>query len=245
MKFLQQYFELTKLQIRTMRAEFGMIAVVQIALTLGLVIGFGYLIPDISKASATYLVTGTATQAFVTVALVMLPQFISQAKEEGRLDYLLTLPISREAYLLAEVTIVAFMAIPGVILALAFGSWYYDLSLTADPTFLLVTVLAIFSLAGVGAALALVIPHVQVVNGICQLIIFYVLFFSPVLLPASQLPAFLQHTAQFMPPTYSADAVRATLTNLPNTDLTRSLLVMAGFAVGSLVLSAVTIRRRG
>jgi ABC-2 type transport system permease protein len=228
-----------------MRTEFGMIAVVQIALTLGLVIGYGYLIPDISKQSATYLVTGTATQAFVTVGLVMLPQFISQAKEEGRLDYLLTLPISREAYLLAEVTVVALMAIPGVILALVLGDWYYGLSLSADPIFLLVMVLAVFSLAGVGVAMAVTIPHLQVVNGICQLIIFYVLFFSPVILPANQLPGILRHTAKFVPTTYSADAVRASLTDLPGTDLARSLLIMAGFAFASLFLSAVTIRRRG
>jgi hypothetical protein len=48
-----------------------------------------------------------------------------------------------------------------------------------------------------------------------------------------------------MPPTYVADAMRAALTDLPGTHLGRSILVMAAFAVGSIALSAITVRRRG
>jgi len=39
--------------------------------------------------------------------------------------------------------------------------------------------------------------------------------------------------------------MRSALTNLPGTHLGRSLLVMAAFAVASIALSAVTVRRRG
>ena len=48
-----------------------------------------------------------------------------------------------------------------------------------------------------------------------------------------------------MPPTYTADAMRGALTDLPGTDLARSLWVMGGFTLGSLGLSAAAIRRRG
>jgi ABC-2 type transport system permease protein len=228
-----------------MRVDVVFISIVQIALTGGLVLGFGYIIPDISDTSATYLVTGTATQSFVTVGLVMLPQFLSQAKAEGRLDYMLTLPISREAYLLSQITVVGLVALPGVAFAVLLGDLKYGLSLSPDPTLLPVMLLAVLSLAGVGVAMAVLIPQMQVTNAITQLIIFYVLFFSPVILPRQQLPSFLQHTADFMPPSYAADAVRATLTDLPGTHLERSLLVMAGFAVVSIVLASTAVRRRG
>ena len=245
MSFGRQYVELAKLQLRAMRQEIALIMVIQVALTGGLVLGFGYIIPDISKVSATYLVTGTATQSFVTVGLVMLPQFLAQARDDGRLEYMLTLPISREAYLLAQVSVVGLMALPGVLFALVLGGWHYGLSLNTDPMVVPVVLLAVLSLAGVGVAMAVLIPHQQVTNGLAQLIIFYVLFFSPVILPVEQLPALLQHTADFMPTTYTADAVRASLTDLPGTHLWRSVGIMGGFAVVSLVLSAVSVRRRG
>jgi ABC-2 type transport system permease protein len=125
------------------------------------------------------------------------------------------------------------------------GAWHYDLSFTFDPAFLAVAFLAVFSLAGVGVAMAVYSPHQQVTNALTQLIIFYVLFFAPVLLPKEQLPELLQFTSNFAPPTYAADGVRATLTDLPGTHLARSLLAMGGFAAGSLVLSSVAMRRRG
>lgn len=245
MTWLRQYGDLVSMQLRALRAEVWFIAVLQVALTLGLVVGFGYLIPDISKATATFLVTGTATQSFVTVGLVMLPQMLAQAREAGRIDYYLTLPISREAYLLAQVTVVALLALPAVAFCLLFGMWRYDLGLHFEPAFLAVALLGVFSMAGVGVALAVYSPHQQVTNALTQLTIFYVLFFAPVLMPKEQLPEFLQFTANFAPPTYAADGVRATLTDLPGTDLTRSLLAMTAFAAGSLVLSSIAMRRRG
>jgi ABC-2 type transport system permease protein len=125
------------------------------------------------------------------------------------------------------------------------GAWHYGLSFTFDPAFPAVALLSVFSLAGVGVAMAVYSPHAQVTNALTQLIIFYVLFFAPVLLPKQQLPELLQFTSTFAPPTYAADGVRATLTDLPGTHLARSLSVMSAFAVGSLVLSAVAMRRRG
>jgi ABC-2 type transport system permease protein len=245
MTAVRQYKDLVSLQMRSMRGDNIFIALIHVALTLGLVLGMGYLIPNISDSTALFLVTGTATQAFVTTGLVMLPQMISQAKEDGRLEYFLTLPISREAYLLSLITMVAVTSFPAVAFCLVFGAWHYDLSLGMDPAFLAVMVLSVLSLAGVGVAMAVYMPHMQVVNALTQLIIFYVLFFSPVLLPSSQLPELLQQTAKLAPPTYAADGVRATLTDLSGTNLAKDLWVMSGFAVASIALSAFAIRRRG
>ena len=48
-----------------------------------------------------------------------------------------------------------------------------------------------------------------------------------------------------LPASHAADAMRATMTDLPGTHLMRSLLVMAAFAAGSLGLASAAARRRG
>lgn len=245
MRWLDQYRNLVSVQLRAMRTEVWFVISFQGAMATGLVLGMGYLMPEVSDTTAMYLVTGTAAQSFATVGLVMLPQVVARGKALGTLDYYLTLPISREAYLLALVTVVALMAFPAVVFCILFGMWRYDLALDFDPAVIAVGVLAVLSLAGVGVAMAVYSPHQQVTNALTQLVIFYVIFFAPVLLPKEQLPELLQFTANFFPPTYAADGVRATLTDLPGTHLARSLLAMAAFAAGSLSLSAVAIRRRG
>lgn len=175
----------------------------------------------------------------------MLPQVLSQSKAEGRLEYFLSLPVNREAYLLSQLTVVAVIAIPSAAATIAFGAWYYGLSLSLSPLILLVVPLAILSLAGVGVMIAMLSPFQQLTNAITQLVIFYVLLFSPVMMPASQLPWLLRHTADFMPPTYVAAAVRATTTSLPGTHLAKSLAVMAIFGAASIAVSSITVRRRG
>ena len=88
-------------------------------------------------------------------------------------------------------------------------------------------------------------PYPQITNMLTQLTIFYVLLFAPVLIPKEYLPSLLQHVAVYLPPTYVADGMRASLTDLPGTHLARSLAVMAGFGALSVAISSVIIRRRG
>ena len=75
--------------------------------------------------------------------------------------------------------------------------------------------------------------------------IFYVVFFAPVMLPVEQLPWVLRQVSVVMPPTYAADAIRGSLTNLPDTHILRSMAVLGGFALASLAFSAGVIRKRG
>jgi ABC-2 type transport system permease protein len=242
---LRQYVQLVGMSLLMNRAEIWFVAMIQGVLAVSFVLGFSYLIPQITDQQALVLTTGAATYNIVTVALVSLPQLLGQHKADGRLEYFLSLPVPREAYLLAQVTYVALLALPGWAFTLAFGAWHYDLTLSLHPLVMVVVPLAILSLAGVGIAVALLSPHQQLTNALSQLVVFYVLLFAPVLMSREQLPAVLRHAAVAVPPTYAADAMRATLTDLPGTHLGTSLLVMAGFAVFSLALSAVAVRRRG
>ena len=245
MRLLRQYGQLVLLGLRQNRDEVAFIGVIQLVITFGFVVGFGYFIHNVSERQALFLTTGTATNTLVTVALVGLPQVLSQSKAQGRLDYLLSLPINRELYLAAQVTYVMITALPGVLFALVFGAWHYDLSLSVDPMVVAVMPLSMLSLAGVGVAIGILSPHPNVTNAFSNLAIFYVLLFAPILIPKEQLPALLRHIATVLPTTYAADAMRGALTDLPGTHLGRSMAAMAGFTVVSLAASAVSVRRRG
>lgn len=245
MKQPVQLCELVKISLLSYRQGIAFVVMIQVVMTVGLVLGYGYLIPDISTTAALYVTTGAATNAIVTIALVVLPQLLSEAKHQGRMDFMLTLPISREMYLLSQILTAVILAAPGTVLAVAFGAWHYDLTLDISPYLPLVIMLGIASLAGVGVAIVAVSSHMQVTNAITQLVIFYVIFFAPILLPAEQLPEALQAVSRVMPVTYVADAMRASLTDMEGTRLGRDLVVMTGFAVASLSLAAVSIRRRG
>ena len=245
MRFLMQYFELTRLQLLLSScSDVFIISLINIAFVAGFIFGFGYLFGDVSSRTGAFLTTGVATNAIIVVGLTMMPQFLAEAKQQGRLDYFRSLPISREAYILSLLTVVLVLSLPGIVLGLLTGWWRYDVSFDISPVILLVVPIAVLSLGGFGAAIAILSPRLQLTNAISQLAIFYFIFSTPVLLPRENLPAALQRTADLLPPTYAADAVRASLTDLEGTHLERSLLVLLGFAVASIVVAAASIRRR-
>jgi len=241
---LRQYLDLVVFNLRMNRQATGVVTFINVAFVLGLVFGFSFIIPDVGETTARYLVTGAATQMVVTVGLVVLPQQFAFLKQDGRLDYFLTLPISRELFLLSHLTVVLFQALPAIIVAVVVGAWHFGFRPEVDPAVLLVIPLSVVALAGLGIAIALLSPHLQLTNSLTQLAIFYVLFFAPVLLPRDQLPAALRVISDFLPPSYAADAMRATLTDLPGTHLARSLLVLTGFGALSFAVSATVLRRR-
>ena len=245
MTAFRQYLELVLIHLRMFRSFTLMISIVNIGFAIGLVLGFSYIIPDVSETTALYLVTGTATQMIVTVSLVGLPQVLSEMKRDGRMEYFFTLPISREAYVLSLISTVFVQSLPAMILAFAFGAWYYEISLAISPLLLVVIPLAVVALAGLGVTIAVLSPHAQLTNAFTQMVIFYALFFSPVILPNSQLPAALRAIGRFVPTSYVADAMRGASSDLPETHLMRSVLVLAAFAIGTVSVSAVTLRRRG
>lgn len=245
MSWLRQYRALVLLQLRAMRSTLWFVAVLQAAMAVGLVVGIGLLVPDISKTTATYLATGAAAQSFGTAGLVILPQALARGKALGTLEYYLSWPLNREAYVLALLTVTALMTLPAAAFCLVLGMLRYGVGLHLEPAVILVALLALLSVAGAGVAVAMCSPSQGITDAFRQLAVYYVAFFAPVLMPAEQLPGALRFIANFLPPTHAADGVRATLTDLPGTHLARSLLVMGGFALGSLALSAVAIRRRG
>lgn len=244
MKAVRDLAILVQMNLKMHRGYVWVIGLVSMAFAFGFVLGMGYLIPDISKTTATYVTIGSATQSIIVLSAVGLPQLIAEARHDGRLEYFMALPISREAYLFAMLIESMIIAAPGVVAAILLGWWHYDLALHFEPTVILVALLAMVSTAGVGMTMAVLIPHMQLVNALTQLLIFYFIFFSPVLLPAEQLPDFLQLTAKLLPPSYAADAMRATLTDLPGTNLGRSLLAMVAFAILSIAVSSFAVRRR-
>jgi ABC-2 type transport system permease protein len=106
------------------------------------------------------------------------------------------------------------MTLPGVILSLVIGSVYHDFTLQVSPlvipAFLLISMTATF----VGYAIALGVPRPQMAMVASQVIVFAIMFFSPVVYPVEQLPGWLKLIHQVLPVRYMADLSRGTLTDL-------------------------------
>jgi ABC-2 type transport system permease protein len=221
-----------------------LIVVVQALLAVGIVIGFGLLIPSMDPATAMFLSTGAPTVLLMTVGLVIVPQAVATARANGTFAYVRSLPVPRPVLLLSELTVWATVALPGIAGAILAASWRYDLAFRFDwPVLLAASVLIVVTATAVGYAIAVALPQALAMV-MSQVLVFFVLLFSPITFPASQLPSWFQTVHAYLPMQAAADAMRAGLASGAYTVQGRDLVVLALWCVAGVAISLRALTRR-
>ena len=241
--WLRSYALMLRWQALSNRPWLPLEAAVEIMIAVGFVIGLSFFFPQIGPVTAKYLTTGTPTLIILMVGLVLVPQMVAMARKEGTFDYVWSLPIPRMIYVFADATIWIAVTLPGVILALVIGGPYHGFSLQVSPlivpAFMLVALGSVF----VGYAIAFGAPKPEIANVVTQVLVFFIMIFSPVVYPIAQLPAWLEAIHRVLPFKYMADLSRGTLTSL-NVDLGLAFAVVGAWAVAGFVLTYLLVRRR-
>src|SRR4051812_20094865 len=177
--WLRSYLLLLRWSAVRLRHLLPLMLVIQICLSAGIIVGFGFLLPGIDPATALYLSTGAPTLGLITIGMVLAPQLVANAKTEGTFAYNQTLPVPRTAVLGADVTTWLVVATPGLLLGLLVAVLRFDLTLRVSwlvvPAMLLVALTA--TTVGFAIAYAATPPVTTMVS---QLIIFLALMFSPI-----------------------------------------------------------------
>lgn len=243
-RFWHSYRLLLAWDVLRRRRILPMIVLIQVALSVGVVYGLSFLLPDIDARSAVYLATGAPTLTILILGLTVVPQEVAQAKLVGRLDWFSTLPVPRLAPLASEITYWLLAALPGTALALVVASYRFDFGLDVSPLVLPALLLVAATASAVGYAIATASPP-QATQQVSSFVSIGVLLFSPVSLPAEQLPAALQAVHDVLPIESMADVVRWSLTGGYVADPARAFALVTVWCMGALLLSArVATRRR-
>jgi ABC-2 type transport system permease protein len=220
------------------------IVVVQALLAIGIVVGFGLLIPSIDPATALFLSTGAPTVLLMTVGLVIVPQAVATARANGSFAYLRSLPVARPLLLASDLTVWSAVALPGIVGAVAAAKWHYDLTFSFDwPLLVAASVLIVVTSTAVGFAIAVALPQALAMV-LSQVLVFFVLLFSPITYPVSQLPSWFQTVHAYLPMEAAADAMRAGLASGAYAVQARDLLVLALWCAGGIAVSLRALTRR-
>lgn len=244
MEWVQSYGTLLRWQALRFKSVLPFVVIAQFFAGVGTVIGLGYMIPDLDKTAATFLVTGGPTLTLITLGLTMVPQFVATGKAEGALEYMWSLPIPRMAYLAADLTIWMIATLPGVVISLVIGSLRYDFALQISPLVVPVYLLIVLTATSVGYAMALLSPKPELVSLITNFIIFCLFLFSPINFPVERLPGWLGNVHRFLPVKYAADAVRGTVVEGYGENLGLAITVLSVWCLIGLGINYVVSTRR-
>ncbi len=230
-------------QLRRQAQYLPLLVLVQILVSVATILGYGLLVGDVPHEAALYLATGAPTVTLVMVGLVMAPQMVAQAKTEGSLDWIRTLPVPRPAFLIADLLVWTVLALPGMVLGVLVGQWRFDLDLSlawwVAPAAFVVSLIS----AAVGYAMATLLPP-QLAHLMTQVLVFVVLLFSPVSYPAERMPGWLQGVHSVLPIEPMAQVVRGGLAHEDFSVPGRSVAVLVIWTVASLAGATWSINRR-
>jgi ABC-2 type transport system permease protein len=240
---LRSYLLLIRWQALRYKWLLPLIVVVQGLFALGIVVGYPLLFPEIDKGTIMFLATGAPAISLIMMGLVAVPQVVAQGKTEGSLQYVRSLPIPRLAMLMADLTVWTVIVLPGVVLAVVVGSLRFGLEMSVSPLVVPAFALVALTATGVGYALASVLP--PLVSGlISQVLIVFILMFSPLSFPAERLPDWLRAIHSILPIQAMGEVIRGSLASTTFPLVSGAFLLLGVWCAASLTAAFVALNRR-
>ncbi len=164
----------------------------------------------------------------------------------GTMERLMALPIGKLDLVLGYMLAFGLLAIIQALLVSTLILYGFNLDVAGPHWFLIVMALAD---ALLGTALGIFVSafaktEFQAVQFMPALIVPQILV-GGLFVPLGQMPDLLETVAYYLPLTYAVDALNLIVKNVDVTaDAWRDLIVVAAFAVGALLLGALTLRRQ-
>ena len=243
MSALRSYRLLVTWQGRRMKLFLPLGIVVQALFAFGIVAGYPLLFPSMDHQTVLYLAIGGPAVALITVGLVAVPQLVTQAKTEGTLDFMRTLPVPRIVYLLADTTIWLAVVVPGVAVAVVVSSIRFGLDLDVSPLVVPAVLLVTFTATSVGYAIASLLPA-MVAQMLSQVLVVFILMFSPLNFPAERLPDWLAVVHRVLPSQAMGEVMRGTLASNAFPLTVGPFLLLGAWCAVTFAATTVVMTRR-
>lgn len=244
MSALRSYRLLVVWRIRLMKGFLPLAAVVQGLFAFGIVAGYPLLFPSIDRATILFLATGAPAITLITMGLVAVPQLVAQAKTEGSLEYMRSLPIARLVYLLADMTVWLGIVLPGVVFAIVVGAIRFGLELSVSPLVVPALLLVAVTATSIGYALASLLPP-MLAHLLTQVLVVVILMFSPLNFPADRLPDWLAAIHRVLPIEAMGDVIRGTLAGATFPLSAGPFLLLGAWAAAGFGVTYAVMNRRG
>jgi len=244
-RWLRSYLMMMRFDLRGLGQWLGIGLVIQVLMGAGMAVMYGFYLGDVPAAARTFLATGVPALALIPMGFVMVPNMVGQQRIAQTYDFIWSLPVPRLAAATSTFTVFTLISIPGAAAALGVGALYYGIELEVSWMVIPAVLLTSLMTTSVGFGMAHAIKNPMVINFIANMIIFFVLLFTPIVVPIAQFPDWLASVHRVLPFYHMAQVLRDSLSNGFVTDVATSYLVLAAWTVAGWSATAWVVGRRG
>jgi ABC-2 type transport system permease protein len=240
---LRSYALLVRWTLLRLRSTVILLIFLQTLISVGIVVGFSFLVPQADAATGLYLSTGALTIGLITVGMIAAPQHVAQQKTSGTFDHQRALPVPRLAMLAADASVWVVLAMPGLAAALGIAALRFDLTFSVSPLIVPAILLVALCAVAIGYGLAYAArPEIAMIA--TQLILFVALMFAPINYPADRLPQWLASAHDWLPFVYMAQVIRETVAVPPGGAALVPFAILAAWGTAGLAITYRVMTRR-
>lgn len=244
-RWLRSYAMMLRFDVRGLGEWLAFGIVIQVLMGAGMAVLYGFYLGDVPQEVGTFMAAGVPAIALIPIGFVMVPAMVAQQRISQTYEFLWSLPVPRLAAAASTFTVFTLMALPGVAIALGVGAWNYSAQLSVSPMVVPAVLLTSLMTTSVGFGMAHGVKNPIVINFLTNMTVFFVLLFSPIVVPIAQFPDWLASIHRVLPFYHMAQVIRDSLTNGFVADVGHSYAVLAAWTVAGWILTAWVVGRRG
>lgn len=229
----RQYRILLLTQLSSYRDEWFFHTFFGIVLPLALVFFAQAIMPTMNTEAKIFLLGGNLAMSIAFGPPLFLLRKLGWARQDREFDYWIALPVSKTLLVLAIASMGFLFALPGLLGCYVLSTLLLGLPFSGSWMLLFLLPLSALSLTGIGVLLGSFVPNGQIASVMGNLLLTFIGFLSPMLIPLENLPPLLQYIAPFIPTTYIADALRIALGGQSTASLP--------FDVGVLIVTSIVL----
>ncbi len=244
-RWLRSYTMMLRFDLRGLGQWLVFGLLIQVLMGAGMAILYGFYLGDVPPEVGQFMAGGVPAIALIPIGFVMVPNMVAQQRIAQTYEFLWSLPVPRLAAAASTFTVFTLMALPGVAIAVGVGAWNYGVRL--DVTLMIIPAVLLTSLmtTSVGFGMAHGIKNPVVINFVTNMTVFFVLLFSPIVVPIAQFPDWLASVHRVLPFYHMAQVIRDALTTGFVTDVGLSYAVLGAWTVAGWMATAWVVGRRG
>ena len=217
--------------------------IVQILLSVAVIYGFSFITNAVDNISRTFLCTGAITMNIIAVTCVLSPQIVSEAKQNGVLDYQKTLPISRIGIIMSDLLIWGVTSLPGICVSMIVGTINFNMNVQINIVSCLSLIFIITALTFFGFSIAYLFPS-NIMALITQVVMIGGLLFSPIVYSKDRLPLWMAHIYNYLPFVPVSNIIRFSLFGLDNFNIMNYIVILFWGFISFLSSMYVLTRRK-
>ena len=242
--WLSGYRTMVRWHLSSMRLWLMLLAMVQVLVGVGYVLGVGLFFAEVPPVAAAYVATGAPVFNLVLLGMLLGPQLVADMKASGGYDFIQSLPVPTTASAAAWYTVNLIGGLPPFLATLVVAHLRYpDVDFAISPAVVVAVLLVVFAGTMLGYALAYAIVDPKITQLVTQVLVFALMGFAPIVFPAQQMPDWLVTVNDWLPLTHMATVVRDALTDgLVTADVGRAYLILT---VWALAAGAAAVRELG